>query len=109
MDDVRSPPSLTLRLREMAMSIPMTSKQVLDREYLEIRGRILEIAAAFDRLDRAEGEVSSDPRVVLLRESLTAISNGSGDRAEQVQLIFSRRYEPSWREKFGLTTIRQAK
>ena len=30
----------------------MNSEQILDREFLEIRAKILEVAAALDRLDR---------------------------------------------------------
>ncbi len=89
------------------MSIPMTAKQVLDREFLEIRGKILEVAAALDRLDRAAGDVSQDPRAVRLRESLDLLRQETGDRAEQVQMHFSRVYEPGWREAFGLVRSRQ--
>ena len=58
------------------MPIPMTAKQVLDREFLEIRCKILEIAAALDRLERAEGALEGDPRMELLRE-VTAGAAGS--------------------------------
>jgi hypothetical protein len=91
------------------MPIPMTAKQVLDREYLEIRCKILEIAAAFDRLERAEGAVDSDPRLAAVREALQILLSEKPDRAEQVQMVFSRRYEPAWREKFGLNVIRKAR
>ena len=30
----------------------MNSKQILDREFLEIRAKILEVAAALDRIER---------------------------------------------------------
>jgi hypothetical protein len=87
----------------------MTAKQVLDREFLEIRCKILEIAAALDRLDRADGSVNDDPRMRLLHESLQMLLTDDGDRAEQVQMIFSRRYESTWREKFGLNVVRKAR
>ena len=85
------------------MSIPLTAKEVLDREYLEIRAKILELAAAFDRLDRAEGAVEGDPRLSNVREALDLLIQDQADRAEQVQLVFSRVYEEDWREKFGLS------
>ena len=91
------------------MPIPMTAQQVLDREFLEIRCKILEVAAALDRLERAEGTVDADRRLTLLHDAISALSVDGADRAEQIQMIFSRRYEPGWREKFGLTTIRKAK
>lgn len=83
------------------MPTPLTSKQLLDREFLEIRCRILEIAAAFDRLGRAEGDFRNDSRVHALRESLNVVREDQPDRAERVQMIFSRPYEPKWREEFG--------
>ena len=45
------------------MATPMTADEVLDREFLQIRGKTLELAAAFDRLNRAAGEVETDPRL----------------------------------------------
>jgi hypothetical protein len=89
------------------MSSVMTAPQILNREFLEIRAKILEIAASFDRLDRSEGEVADDPRYCRIQEALDALRNsGDGDRAEQVQLIFSRQYEETWPQKFGMSTQR---
>lgn len=84
------------------MPIPMKSNEVLDREYLEIRAKILELAASFDRLDRADGSIEGDPRVSLIHEALEVLQSDSNDRAEQIQLLFSRHYEDDWREKFSL-------
>jgi hypothetical protein len=74
--------------------------EILNREFLEVRCKILELAAVFDRLERSEGSVASDPRLAKLREALNAILEQSGDRAEQVQMIFSREYDDEWQEKF---------
>jgi hypothetical protein len=87
----------------------MTAKQVLDREFLEIRCKILEIAAALDRQDRAEGIVDSDPRIRSLREALQVLLSEGPNRAELVQMIFSRQYEPHWRDEFGLSGKRKAR
>ena len=81
---------------ESAMSLPLTAAEVLNREFLEIRAKTLEIAAAFDRLERAEGNVGDDPRVARLREALKVLSQAQPDRAEQVQLVFSRPYDEQW-------------
>ena len=83
-----------------------SSSEVLDREYLEIRAKILELAASFDRFDRGDGSVDGDPRLSLIHEALQVLQGENGDRAEQVQLIFSRQYEDDWREKFDLQTSR---
>lgn len=85
------------------MPIPMNSEEILEREFFEIRAKILELAAAFDRLDRAPGDISDDARLPLLEESLRVLQQVSReDRAEQVQLIFSREYDEQWQEEFGM-------
>jgi hypothetical protein len=80
------------------MSAPLTAPEVLNREFLEIRCKVLELAAAFDRLQRAEGAVAGDPRLDRLREALQVLLEDAEGRAEQVQLIFSREYDESWQE-----------
>ncbi len=78
----------------------LSAPEVLNREFLEIRCKILELAAAFDRLERADGSVEEDPRLARLREALAAVLEPSGDRAEQVQMVFSREYDDEWQKKF---------
>jgi hypothetical protein len=80
---------------------------VLDRDFLELRGKILEVAATLDRLDRApshhaHGEVP-DRRLAQLRQALEALLEPGPGRAETVQHIFSLHYDPAWRERFDLS------
>ncbi len=81
----------------------LSAPEVLNREFLEIRCKILDLAAAMDRLERADGSVEEDPRMARLREALTAILEQSRDRAEHVQMIFSREYDDEWQRKFKVT------
>jgi hypothetical protein len=76
----------------------LSAPEVLNREFLEIRCKILDLAAAFDRVQRADGSVEDDPRLARLREALSIVLEQSDDRAEQVQMIFSRTYEDNWQE-----------
>jgi hypothetical protein len=78
------------------MLIPLSAPEVLNREFLEIRCKILDLAASFDRLSRADGSLDDDPRLALLREALSIVMQDSPDRAEQVQMIFSRPYDDAW-------------
>lgn len=86
------------------------SYQVLDREYLEARARILELGAIFDRIDRSPTARPQDPRLAKLREAIRCVlaespagqPGSTASRAEQVQLVFSRDYEENWRERFGV-------
>ena len=78
----------------------MDAQATLDQDFLFLRAKILESAAVLDRIDRAEGTVGGDARIGKLRQALEVLHDGSADRAEQVQLIFSREYDPAWREDF---------
>ena len=85
------------------MPTPMPAADVLDREFLEIRAKMLQIAASFDRIDRGEGTVEGDPRIALYHEALEVLLSDHPNRAEKIQLIFSRQYDESWRENLGVT------
>ena len=87
------------------MSQPMNAAQVLDREFLEIRAKILEVAASMDRLERADGSVADDPRLGRLRDAVQLLLDPAEGRAEQVQLLFSRFYEDGWRQTFDLPRV----
>ncbi len=75
----------------------LTAAQILDREFFTIRGKLLEVAAALDRIERGEGSAANDPRMEKIRETLAILGQGP-NRAEQLQLIFSLPYEPAWRK-----------
>jgi hypothetical protein len=77
---------------------------VFEQEFLPIRAKILEVAAALDRLDRASGALEGDKRRTQIREAIETLLTPGDDRAEQVQLIFSRPYDDEWQDKFGLPT-----
>lgn len=78
-----------------------TAEQILDRHYLEIRCGILDIAAALDRVDRAQGasQVAEDTRRQKLQQGLEILLSSGTDRAERVQLLFSDDYQPGWNRK----------
>jgi hypothetical protein len=80
------------------MSHAATAAQILEREFLTIRGKLLEVAAALDRIERGQGSVAGDPRLGKIRETLEVLGKKGADRAEQLQLIFSLPYEPGWRK-----------
>jgi hypothetical protein len=74
----------------MPTAIP--AARVLDREFLAIRCRLIDLAAAFDRIDRAE-DAAGDPRRSQIRRSLEILGADAPNRAEQVQMLFSLPYE----------------
>jgi len=75
-------------------------------EFLEVRAKILELAASFDRLDRASGSVAPDPRVGQIREAIEVLLDQAPDRAERVQLVFSLPYDDDWRRTFDLASAK---
>lgn len=81
----------------------MPAVAVLDREFFEIRAKILELAASFDRLERGGGDsIADDPRLLLIKEGLRILQEKQEGRAERVQLLFSQPYEPAWRKEFDM-------
>ncbi len=79
--------------------------EVLNRDFLETRSRVLDLAAALDRLDRAPraGTESPDSRLAQLRQAIEALLEPEHGRAETVQRIFSLEYDSDWRTRFELT------
>ncbi len=92
------------------MSQTRDALQILDRDFLEIRAKILEIAAGLDRIDRAPARPGEhpDPRLNQIRQALDALREPEPDRAQTVQLLFSLEYDPEWREKKGVDRDRVA-
>jgi hypothetical protein len=80
----------------------MSAQQILDREFLEIRARILQLAASLDRLDRAEDPIAHDARLQKLMLALQVLLESGPNRAERVQRIFSREYNEDWQHAFQL-------
>ena len=79
----------------------MNASEILDREFLEMRARILELAACFDRIDRADGNVDDEPKMISLHKGIEILS-GDGERAKLIQLLFSREYQENWAEEFNV-------
>ena len=84
------------------LATTMAAQAVMDREFLEIRAKLLELAASFDRLDRGGGIASDERSSELIRQGLKVLLDQTGDRAEQIQLIFSRPYDDDWQKAFGM-------
>ena len=84
------------------MATASDAKEVLDRDFLTIRSRLLDLAAALDRVERGEGSVERDPRMARIRQALAIVAGPGADRAARVQAAFSLPYRENWRQEFGL-------
>jgi len=91
-----------------AVGSPLSSQQVLDREFLEMRAQILHLAASFDRIQRS-GQPDADPdKLQQLRRGLEILLSDSPQRAAAVQLLFSRPYHQDWPAQLGVPVSRKA-
>ncbi len=78
-------------------------REVFDQEFLPIRAKLLEVAASLDRLDRASGSLEAESRRTQIHAAIQVLLRPEDDRAEQIQLIFSRPFEDDWRDKLRIT------
>lgn len=88
------------------MPIPMNAPDLLDREFLTMRAKILELAASLDRLDRAGDDhaatIAGDPRLERLRQGFDILRSVDGDRAKRVQQLFSLEYHDDWHKRLDV-------
>ena len=90
------------------MPIPRPFPEVLDRDFLETRSRILDIAAALDRLDRASVALGDHPhphpdrRLTQIRQAIEALLIPGPGRSETVQRLFSLDYDADWWASLGV-------
>jgi hypothetical protein len=77
---------------------PLPAARALDAYFLEARCRLLDLAGFLDRVNRgaAPAGVEDDPRLQKIRQALEVLHDQSGGRAERIQQIFSREYDPTW-------------
>jgi len=85
------------------MSSSLSAQQILDRDFLENRAKILELAAALDRIERAAGSARDDPRMEQMRQSIALLNEPTDNRAEQVQRIFSLPYASNWKVQYEIS------
>lgn len=78
------------------------SQQVFDDEFLGLRAKVLELAAALDRVDRAAGPPVEDEKMRKLRAAMETLLRPDAHRAEQIQLLFSRPYRDDWRQSMDV-------
>ena len=68
-----------------------TAPQLLDMYYLDMRSALLETAAAFDRLDRAQGSetINQDPRYVRLKAACQILASSEKQKTDAFLHYFS--------------------
>ena len=81
--------------------------QILNESFLEVRAKLLEVAATLDRIDRSADEESpladqNMSRRAGIDDAIRILLSEGPDRAERLQRLFSREYEPDWRKQMQL-------
>jgi putative methionine-R-sulfoxide reductase with GAF domain len=66
---------------------PPTKSEVLDQYFIEVRHKLIEVAAFLDRVDRAEG--AEDYRIRAFRVALKELERSEPERAKQILLALS--------------------
>ncbi|MFV2066823.1 MAG: hypothetical protein ACC645_07550 [Pirellulales bacterium] len=82
------------------MSPRHSAVDILDRDFLDLRTRLLDLAAGLDRVERGEGSVQDDRRMANIRKAIAILADSGEDRAEALQLVFSLPYHPQWQSRF---------
>lgn len=76
---------------------------VLAREYLGLRSLLLEAAAALDRIEQSTiGSPDEADRLATLRKAARIVADDGPQRAERLQMLFSRPYATDWRTNFDI-------
>ena len=69
---------------------PLTQQQLINEYFMEVRAKILDVAAFLDRMDRSvDRNAEDDFRMVAMREALQALCAGIPSRVYDIQMIFS--------------------
>ena len=75
-----------------------TPQQTIDQQFLEMRWRILSLAADFDRIQRAAGgspdAIKTDPRLAKLRQGMQIVLSHDPGRAERFETPLSDQTPP---------------
>jgi len=78
-------------------------QQIFDETFLTLRSKLLDIAATLDRIDRAEG-IGQDRPTASIADGIEILASPApgADRARRMQILFSREYDPAWRESLKI-------
>lgn len=81
---------------------PLNAEETLAREWPSLRSGLLDLASAIDRLERAGAIPPASEEASRLAEAIALLAEtDSAGRAKRIQELFSRPYDPAWRECFA--------
>jgi len=69
---------------------PLSQQQLVDEYFIEMRARLLDVAAFLDRLDRSiEHNAEEDFRMIAMQRALRMLAEAASDRVYSMQMLFS--------------------
>ena len=89
---------------DLTASCPMSKRDVVDTYFMEHRAKLIDIAAFFDRVERAQAgdagasecdtnasdaSASCDFRLKALQAAIGVLADGRGERAKRILEVFS--------------------
>jgi hypothetical protein len=80
------------------MSTSDSLVKILDREFLDVRAILIDLAASLDRIQREAGSTSGDRRIDKIMQAARILAQEKPNRVEQVQLVFSMPYDEQWKK-----------
>ncbi len=90
------------------MSTARNGDAIVAETFLEVRAKLLEVAATLDRIDRSSRDEPLDSpakqKRELLGQAIAIVASADPNRAEQLQQLFSRPYEEDWRKTMGVSS-----
>jgi hypothetical protein len=77
---------------------------IFQESFLDMRAKLLEVAATLDRIDRAGDGLSDDALDLRLKidQAIAICASAGTDRAERLQHLFSRQFNADWRKEMNL-------
>lgn len=77
-------------MAEHTGTCPLTQQQLIDEYFIEVRAKILDVAAFLDRMERSvERNAEDDFRIVAMQQALQALAVRTFGRVYDIQMIFS--------------------
>lgn len=79
---------------------PTPTKPLLEQQFLEIRCKILDLAAQLDRLQRGGDleAIEGDPKWAKIQKGIALLATDQPAKAQLVQELFSLHYDPDWKK-----------
>jgi hypothetical protein len=67
----------------------LNTSQLLDRDFIDIRSKLIDLAASLDRIKQSIDSNAKDPRLEKIQQAIAILSDNSKNRTEQIQMLFS--------------------